>query len=262
MQWRGGASRAGGCVQCALPPAVYAMRPDPTAPAAPGDDTPRLVWDLPLRLAHWGLALAVCGSFITDWIGPAAFLAHVVCGSTALVLVLFRVAWGFVGPAHARFTDFVRAPRAVLASLPGLTRAAYRRLAGHTPLGGWMALVLLALVAVQAGLGLFANDEISHTGPLYGYVDGRLSNRLSAWHVRIAYTILGAVALHVGAALYYRVALGEDLVRPLFSGYKRGVGAAAAIERQRPMLALVIVAILAALLVWLIRTAPDAALEL
>jgi len=122
--------------------------------------------------------------------------------------------------------------------------------------------VLLGLVGAQACLGLFANDEVSHTGPLYGYVDGRLSNRLSAWHVRIAYTILAAVALHVGAAIYYRLVLGDDLVRPLVTGYKRGVGAAAAIGRQRRGLALLIVAILAALLIWLIRAAPEATLEL
>jgi cytochrome b len=238
------------------------MRPEIPAPSAPIDDTPRLVWDLPLRLSHWGLALAVSGAFVTDWLGTAAFAAHVVCGSSALVIVLFRVAWGFVGPTHARFADFVRGPRAVLASLTGLTRAAHRRLAGHTPLGGWMVLALLALVGVQASLGLFANDEISHAGPLYGYVGGRLSNRLSAWHVRIAYTILGAVALHVAAALYYRVALGDDLVQPLVTGYKRGVGAAAAIGRERRGLALLILATLAGLLVWLIRTAPEVVLDL
>ncbi len=238
------------------------MRPQRSAAPDAGDDAPRLVWDLPLRLSHWGLALAVAGAFATHWIGGGAFAAHVVCGSAALVLVLFRVAWGFVGPVHARFSDFVRGPRAVFASLPRLTRAAHRRLAGHTPLGGWMALALLGLVGTQAGLGLFANDEISHTGPLYGYVGGALSNRLSAWHVRIADAILAAVALHVAAALYYRFALRDDLVRPLVTGYKRGVGADAAIGRQRPGLALLILAILAALLVWLIGTAPQAMLEL
>ncbi len=238
------------------------MRPQRCATPDAGDDAPRLVWDLSLRLSHWGLALAVTGAFVSHWLGGGAFAAHVVCGSAALVLVLFRVAWGFVGPVHARFSDFVRGPRAVFASLPRLTRAAHRRLAGHTPLGGWMALALLGLVGTQAGLGLFANDEISHTGPLYGYVGGALSNRLSAWHVRIADAILAAVALHVAAALYYRFALRDDLVRPLVTGSKRGVGADAAIGRQRPGLALLILAILAALLVWLIGTAPQAMLEL
>jgi cytochrome b len=238
------------------------MPPADPAAADPVDDAPRLVWDLPLRLAHWGLALAVTGAWLSGWIGTAAFGVHVVCGSAALVLVLFRVAWGFVGPARARFSDFVRGPRAVLASLPGLTRAAHRRVAGHTPLGGWMALALLGLVGVQAGLGLFANDEISHTGPLYGYVSGTLSNRLSAWHVRNAYAILAAVALHVAAALYYRFALGDDLLRPLVTGYKHGVDANAAIDSQRVGLALLIVLVLAMLLFWLIRTAPEAMLEL
>ena len=232
------------------------------APPGPGDDAPRLVWDLPLRLSHWTLTLAVTGSFVTNWIGTAAFGVHILCGCVALVTVLFRLAWGFVGPAHARFADVVRGPRAVLASLPALGRAAYRRVAGHTPLGGWMALALLALIGAQACLGLFANDEISHTGPLYGYVSGALSNRLSGWHVRIANAILAAIALHVAATLYYRYALGDDLVGPLVTGYKRGVGAAAAIGRQRAGLALLIVAVLAALLVWLIRTAPTAALAL
>jgi cytochrome b len=238
------------------------MRPAARAAPDPGDDLPRLVWDLPLRLAHWGLALAVTGALLTGWTGAATFAVHLVCGSAALVLVMFRVAWGFVGPARARFSDFVRGPRAVLASLPGLTRVAHRRVAGHTPLGGWMALALLGLVGAQAGLGLFANDEISHTGPLYGYLGGALSNRLSAWHVRNAYAILAAVALHVAAALYYRFALGDDLVRPLVTGYKRGVPASAAIGRQQAGLALLIVLLLAALLLWLIRTAPEAPLEL
>jgi len=238
------------------------MRPAPPAPPDPGGDTPRLVWDLPLRLAHWALALAVTGAVATAWLGGGAFVVHEVCGSAALVLVLFRIAWGFVGPRHARFADFVRGPRAVCASLRGLRRAAYRRVAGHTPLGGWMALVLLGLVGTQAGLGLFANDEISHTGPLYGEIGGALSNRLSAWHVRIGYAILAAVALHIAAALYYRFVLDDDLVRPLVTGYKRGVGAEAAIGRQRTGLALLILAALTALLVWLIETAPPALLEL
>jgi cytochrome b len=225
-------------------------------------EPPRLVWDLPLRIAHWLLALAVSAAFITDWIGPGAFRIHEVCGVTALALVIFRLAWGFAGTPYSRFTQFVRGPRAILDSLPDLTRAGYRRRAGHTPLGGWMALALLALVGAQATLGLFANDEISHAGPLYAYVTGHLSNRLSTWHVRIANFILGAVALHVAATLYYRIVLGDDLVRPLITGYKRGVGATAPVTRQRVGLALLILAVVAALLGWLLWSAPEASLDL
>ncbi len=233
----------------------------PRADVPAADETPRRVWDLPLRLSHWALAAAVAGAFVTDWIGTSAFGLHALCGESALVLVAFRTLWGFVGPSHARFGDFVRGPRTVLASLPALTRAGYRRYAGHTPLGGWMVLLLLALIATQAALGLFANDEISHTGPLYGYVDGALSNRLSHWHARLSNLILAAVATHVAAAFYYRLVLRDDLIRPLLTGDKRGVGAAAAISGERRALALVILAGLVALLVWLLHAAPEATLE-
>ena len=84
--------------------------------AAPGADASsrRLVWDLPLRVFHWSLAIAVAGSFATHWIGTTAFAWHVRCGYATLVLLAFRLAWGVVGPVHARFADFVRGPRATI----------------------------------------------------------------------------------------------------------------------------------------------------
>lgn len=235
--------------------------------AAAGETSDRgagrgLVWDLPLRLCHWTLALAVSGAFVTHWVGDAAFAVHVWCGYIVLVLVVFRLIWGFVGPTHARFSDFVRGPGAVLASLPTLTRRGHVPVVGHTRLGGWMILVLLALVGTQATLGLFANDEILEVGPLMGYVSEALSHRLSGWHGRLANVILAAVALHVLAALYYRIALGEDLVGPLVSGYKAQVPPAAVISSHRLWLALLLVAGAAGILWWIIRSAPEPSLVL
>lgn len=221
-----------------------------------------LVWDLPLRLCHWALALAVSGAFVTHWIGDRAFAVHVWCGYTVLVLVTFRLIWGVFGPAHARFSDFVRGPAAVIASLPTLTRRGHVPGVGHTPLGGWMILLLLALAGTQATLGLFANDEILEVGPLMGYVSDALSHRLSAWHSRLANVILAAVGLHVAAALYYRFVLGDDLVGPLVTGYKTRVPRAAVIAGQKLWLAVALVLAAAAILWWIIRGAPEPALVL
>lgn len=216
------------------------------------------VWDLPLRVSHWALVLAVSGSFVTHYIGTTAFALHAYCGYATLVLVAFRLAWGWVGPPHARYADFVRGPRAVWASLTALRPGAYHPVAGHTPLGGWMVLLLLGLLAAQALLGLYANDEIVNAGPLYGYVTHSLSNRLSAWHHRLADAILIAVGVHVAAALYYRFVLGADLIRPLLTGYKRGLPAGSAIGTQRIGLAVLLAAAAAAVLYWVIRSAPEA----
>jgi cytochrome b len=239
------------------------MRPPDDPNSVPSDSAPRQrVWDLPLRACHWGLVLTVSGSFATHYVGTRAFALHTYCGYATLVLVAFRLAWGWVGPAHARYADFVRGPRAVWASLGGLRPGAYRPTAGHTPLGGWMVLLLLGLLAAQALLGLYANDEIVDAGPFYGYVSHALSNRLTAWHHRLADALLIAVGVHVAAALYYRFVLGADLVRPLFTGYKRGLPLGSGIGSQRLWLALLLMAAAAGTLYWVIRSAPEASVLL
>ena len=68
------------------------------------------VWDLPVRLMHWGLviALGVCW-----WSGVNDQLQyHLYSGYAALWIVLMRVYWGLVGSDTARFTNFLRGPAA------------------------------------------------------------------------------------------------------------------------------------------------------
>jgi cytochrome b len=226
------------------------------APAAAAADR-QLVWDLPLRVSHWGLALGVTGSFVSHYIGPAAFGWHVWCGYWTLTLVAFRLLWGLIGPRYARFASFMRGPRAVRAALNSLRAGRHRPAAGHTPPGGWMILLLLALLLAQALTGLFANDEILNSGPLAGYVRHATSNRLSVWHGYLSDAILVAVALHVAAAAYYWRALGDNLVAPLISGYKRGLPQGSAIGSQRLVLALVTLLAAAALLAWIVCSAPE-----
>ena len=219
-----------------------------------------LVWDLPLRLCHAALAASVTGSFVTHWLGAGAFRWHELCGCTTLVLVAFRIAWGCVGPRHARFADFVRGPRAVLGHARALARRAPPVVAGHNPLGGWMVLALLALLLAQATSGLVANDSVVDAGPLYGYVSAAQSNAVSWLHRLLSNWILAAVCLHVVAVLAYRVVLRSDLIGPMLTGFKDGLAPAAGIERsgrgQQLVLAATLLAAFAALLGWLLVSAP------
>jgi cytochrome b len=93
----------------------------------------RLVWDLPVRLVHWLIVLAVAGSWATHYAGIEWFAWHRRLGYAALLLVVFRVAWGFVGTRHARFGSFLRGPREILDYLRGRTAEGH---VGHNPLGG------------------------------------------------------------------------------------------------------------------------------
>lgn len=224
-----------------------------------------LVWDLPLRLCHWLLALAVLGSWVTHKIGTRAFSWHVWCGYAVLVLVAFRIAWGFVGPRHARFASFVRGPASIFRYARALlTRDSAQHYAGHNPLGALMVLSLLALLGVQAVAGLFANDEVVNSGPLYGYVRDATSDSWSRWHRLGAKLIWVAVWLHLAAALFYLLVRRDNLITPMITGRKRGEWRAAdeAISNSRIGLAALIAAVFAAILWWVVRSAPPASLIL
>jgi cytochrome b len=220
----------------------------------------RLVWDLPLRVTHWALVLAVAGCFATHYAGIEWFAWHRRCGYVVLVLVVFRVLWGIVGTRHARFANFVRGPSAVLQYMRG--RAA--RPTGHNPLGALSVLALLALMLLQAATGLFANDEIMSTGPFYGWIDPQLSNRITRLHRYSSDVLLVLVGLHVAAIAWYALARRERLVPPMLTGRKPAadVPPGEAIAGSRTVLAVAIVAVLALALALAVRAAPEAMIAL
>jgi len=223
----------------------------------------RKVWDLPVRVMHWGLVLAVGGAWLTRELEGDWFAWHVRCGYAVLLLAATRIVWGFVGTRHARFADFVRGPRAVLRYLRGGAGEDGQRIAGHNPLGALMVLALLLMLLTQATLGLFANDKIMSTGPLFGYVSAETSDRLTSLHKQLFDVIVVAVAVHVAAALFYLWVRRENLILPMITGRKPGdllPPGASDIGPSRTLLAVGIAAALGALLWWVVKNAPEASL--
>jgi cytochrome b len=223
---------------------------------APDTTAERRVWDLPVRVFHWTLVLAVAGSWLTHQLGVNYFIYHVWCGYTVLVLVAFRLLWGIVGTRHARFWNFVRSPLATARYGLDLLRGRSEHHVGHNPLGAWMVIVLLLALLAQAVMGLFGNDEIFNLGPLNGYVSNERGIELTSLHRKLFYWILGAIALHIAAVIYHRVALRENLVRAMFTGRKPAVPESESIRSSRTVVAVLIVALLAGLLAWVVLHAP------
>jgi cytochrome b len=231
--------------------------PDP----APGA-TRALVWDLPVRVMHWTLVLAVAGAWATQELEGDWFKYHVWCGYVVLCVAATRVVWGFVGTRHARFTSFVRGPGDVFAYARGLLGKRSLGHAGHNPLGALMVLALLAMLLAQAVTGLFANDQIMSTGPLFGYVDGATSDRLTTIHKQLFDLLLVAIGLHVLAALAYLFIKRDNLILPMITGRKPAeqVPPAERISASRTWLAVLVLGVLAATLYAVLRSAPEASL--
>jgi cytochrome b len=209
---------------------------------------PVRIWDLPTRLFHWTLVLLVVFSVTSAKLGGNWMNWHLWSGYAVLALLVFRLLWGFAGARYALFAQFVRGPRAVLAYLRA-ARDGGERCAGHNPLGGWSVLAMLAVLLVQAGTGLFANDEIATEGPLAKLVSGATASAMTRIHALNQNAIYALVALHVAAVAYYFFAKRENLVAPMITGDKRGITAEAAADDALMRARAAVLALLAALLV-------------
>jgi cytochrome b len=203
---------------------------------------PMRVWDAPTRLFHWLIVLLVPASYVSGKLGWMDL--HLRFGYAVLALLLFRVAWGVVGSETARFSSFLVSPLAGLRHLAQFGRREPDTAVGHNAAGGWMVVLLLVLLLVEAGSGLFANDGLGVTaGPLAGYVRERTSDLLTVVHALNMNLILAAVGVHVVAIVLYAAVKGQNLVRPMITGKKRLPAATRAPRMASPLLALLVLAL-------------------
>jgi cytochrome b len=214
-----------------------------------------IVWDLPTRVFHWALVLLVALSWWTGEAGGTALKYHFWSGYTILSLLLFRLIWGTVGGEHSRFAAFVRGPRHVWQCVRELRRRDGAHYLGHNPLGGWMVLLLLSVLLLQAGSGLFANDDLFNEGPLYAHVSKTVSDRLTGLHKANFVVIAVLVAVHVAAIGYHWAYRRENLVRPMLTGRKPApTGAGGNGERHpRGWLAALSMLIAAGVVAWVVN---------
>jgi cytochrome b len=214
------------------------------------------VWDLPTRLFHWLLALAVIGAIITANIGGNAMAWHFRLGYCIFALLVFRLLWGVIGGRWSRFASFMYAPGTVLRYLRGQQRDGERLDVGHSPTASFSVFALLAFLTLQVATGLVADDEIDNVGPLNKFVSSDLAGQASSWHVELGqWLIIALVTLHVLAILFYLVRKGINLVGPMLSGDKAlpaGTPASADGVPQR-LLAGVLLAGCAGIVAWVVK---------
>jgi cytochrome b len=210
------------------------------------------VWDWPTRLFHWSLVVLVALCWWTAKTDREDL--HFYFGYAVLSALIFRLLWGLVGSSTARFANFVRGPAAVLRYV---SQRFSWPVAGHAPLGALSVLALLALMLFQVGTGLFAGDEDGLSeGPLGQLVSIDTSDAMRELHEQAFNVLLALIALHVAAILFYRVALGKNLLGPMITGRGR---LEAGVEPMRPgkwWVALICLAAGIGITRWIIAGAP------
>jgi len=180
------------------------------------------VWDLPTRLFKWLLVLFVGAAFLFSSMRPHGwlFIVHVSCGYGVVLLLLFRLAWGFMGGERARFTTFVRGWRVVRRHGEALLRLNPEEVAGHNPLGGWMILLMLACLALIVVTGLLTEGSTGGGGVLSGLLPARMVGPIGWIHGTLGFAIIWLAAFHVGGVLVESLLHRANLIAAMITGRK------------------------------------------
>ncbi len=181
----------------------------PDRVGAAGADSTRtvIVWDPLVRVLHWLLVVAVGLGWATTFrLGGW----HRAVGWTALAIVVVRVAWGLVGPRRARFGSFVRGPLVTARHARRVLAGDEPRHVGHNPLGGWMIVALLVVVAGLAFTGWLYNTE-----RFWG------DQTVEQVHVWLAWAIVALASVHVAGVVAAAFRHRENLVAAMLDGRKR-----------------------------------------
>jgi len=197
------------------------------------------VWDPLIRFGHWVLVVGFATAYLTE--GGAQWL-HSYAGYSVAAVVVLRFAWGFVGPRHARFSDFVTGPGRLIAYLHGLFTGQAERNVGHSPAGGAMTLALMIALALTAVSGMATLGVDEGKGPL---ADILAAQSMQTWvaadendqnvfgehdengeafeeiHEIAANATLVLIVLHITGVILASLVHRENLTRAMITGRKR-----------------------------------------
>jgi cytochrome b len=179
-------------------------------------------WDLPTRLFKWLLVACIVCAWATNKYATEHPEWHKWNGYAALVLITFRVFWGFVGGSTSRFSAFVASPQATLAYAWSQSSGRARQYLGHNPLGAWMILALMAVVFLQAGLGLYSADpdHLILEGPLSHTIADATVDSVTSIHRLVFNVILALAAAHIVANLLHALLRRDGLILGMITGWR------------------------------------------
>lgn len=180
------------------------------------------VWDLPTRLFHWLLVLAVAAGVLSGFFGSEWMLSlHAWSGYGLAALILFRMVWGFFGSEYSRIDSFAFPPRAVIRHLRDLVKGRATHSIGHNPAGAAMIFALAGMLTGILATGVMALGGQEKQGVLAGIVPYGLGHAAGEIHQILTILLLVMVTLHVAGVVMESRRGPSNLTAAMITGRKR-----------------------------------------
>ncbi len=187
------------------------------------------VWDFPVRVFHWLVAICFIGAYITAE-EDGYRLIHVTFGYTLGALMLFRIFWGLYGTSYARFSSFIKPPSAVFSYLKSLLSKQPEHHVGHNPAGAVAILFLLLFGIMTPITGWFCLREIG-------------GEWVSELHDLLANGMLALVLVHVFGVIVSSVIHRESLIKAMVTGRKSSTIDHEQIKSQHPYIGILVLVV-------------------
>jgi cytochrome b len=150
----------------------------------------------------------------------ALWQLHIYLGYALVLGIVARLAWGLVGPRHARFSDMWH-PAAWWQAVRHVNFKAKPRFGHHTlASAAYLLVYLLLIVMAVTGLGLAAVEQ--STGPFNVWFGDMawLEDAFEEPHEIIYYLLMGFVLLHIAALIWHECKDKTPLAQSMVTGYQ------------------------------------------
>ena len=118
------------------------------------------IWSLPTRVFHFLFALFILIAFLTD--DDKLLKFHAIAGYSILILLFFRVYWGYFGPKYSLFRDFPANKSEAKEFFKNIFDDKQKYI-GHNPLASYVMIAMLIVTFIVIVTGILA----------YGIQDGK-----------------------------------------------------------------------------------------
>jgi len=187
------------------------------------------VYDPALRLIHAWNGLAILFLITTVWLSElfekgagedTLWHVHIYLGYALALGIIARLAWGLVGPRHARFSDMWH-PIAWWNAVRHFNLHTTPNF-GHNTLASGVYLLLYVLLLVMAVTGLSLAAIEHSVGPLDPWLGDMvgLKHTFKEPHEIIYYPLMGFVLMHITALIWHERKDKAPLAQSMVSGYQ------------------------------------------
>ncbi|MFW6157281.1 MAG: cytochrome b/b6 domain-containing protein [Balneolaceae bacterium] len=192
-----------------------------------------LVYDWPTRLFHWLFAFLFLAAFIiaeTVDDDSSFFSYHMLAGLTIVFLLVFRIIWGFMGTAYARFSSFKVSPAELSQYMKDAVMAKTKRYLGHNPASSYAAILMFISAIGLAVTGLL----MTSVGETDFYEES---------HEIMANIFLIAVIAHLAGIVFHHFKHKDALWSSMMDGKKKALPGKKGIANFKPIAGIIFIII-------------------